>query len=170
VTLALRPFEPRDDRELISWFPDPDDLRRFAGPSLSWPLDRAQLRAVRNAANLVPFSAYIPPVREPACGHVELVVLAEQGVVRLARVGLAPRVRGRGLGRELLTLAFEESRARGAREIELFVFEDNVPARRLYASFGFERVGVDPTDASSLRMRVALPSPRDVAAGGDRRV
>ncbi len=157
MPLALRPFEPRDDRELISWFTTAGDLRRFAGSSLRWPLSERQLQAVRDGPNLSAFSAYLPPTPYPTCGHIELVQLAERGVVRFARVGLAPRVRGQGHGRELITLALAEARSWDARHIDLFVFEDNEPARRLYASFGFRQIGVDPTDPTSLRMSLALP-------------
>ena len=155
MPLALRPFEPRDDAEVISWFHTADDLRRFAGSSLRWPLDSRQLQAVRDGANLTPYSAYEPPHPYPPCGHIEVVRLAEPRVVRLARVGLAPEVRGRGLGRELVALALAEARRQRARHVDLFVFEDNEPARRLYASFGFRQIGVDPTDATSLRMSLA---------------
>jgi GNAT superfamily N-acetyltransferase len=156
VSLALRPFEPRDDREVIGWFATAEELRRFAGSSLQWPLNERQLQAVREGPNLSPFSAYLTPAPHPPCGHIELVRLSEPGVVRFARVALAPRVRGRGLGRELITLALQQARQWGARHIDLFVFEDNEPARRLYASFGFHQIGVDPTDPTSLRMSLAL--------------
>jgi len=156
VPLELRPFEPRDDREVISWFTGADELRRFAGSSLRWPLDSRQLQAVRDGSNLSAFSAYLPPEPFPACGHIEVVRLPEPGVVRLARVGLAPRARGQGLGRELVALALTEARRWRARHVDLFVFEDNEPARRLYESFGFRQIGVDPTDATSLRMNLKL--------------
>ena len=157
MQLALRPFEPRDDPELIGWFSTAEELRRFAGSSLRWPLDERQLRAVRDGANLTPFSAYLAPDAYPTCGHIELVRLSEPHVMRIARVGLAPRVRGLGLGRELVTLALAQARRWGARQIDLFVFEDNEPARRLYESFGFRQIGVDPTDVTSMRMSVTLP-------------
>ncbi len=157
MPLALRPFEPRDDRELISWFTSAEELRRFAGSSLRWPLNERQLQAVRDGPNLSAFSAYLAPAPYPPCGHIELVRLAEVGVVRFARVGLAPRARGRGLGRELMTLALAEATRWNARHVDLFVFEDNEPAWRLYASFGFRQIGVDPTDPTSLRMSLALP-------------
>ncbi len=156
MPLALRPFEPRDDRELIGWFASAAELKRFAGSSLRWPLDERQLQAVRDGPNLAAFSAYLPPSPYPTCGHVEVVRLAERGVVRLARVGLAPHVRGHGHGRELIALALEEARRWRARHVDLFVFEDNEPARRLYDSFGFRQIGVDPTDPTSLRMSLTL--------------
>jgi ribosomal protein S18 acetylase RimI-like enzyme len=157
VLLALRPFEPRDDGEVISWFETADELRRFAGSSLRWPLDARQLQAVRDGPNLSAFSAYLPPERFPALGHIEVVRLPEPGVVRIARVGLAPQVRGQGLGRELVSLALNEARRWRAHHVDLFVFEDNEPARRLYDSFGFRQIGVDPTDPTSLRMNLKLP-------------
>jgi ribosomal protein S18 acetylase RimI-like enzyme len=160
MVLTLRPFDSRDDEELISWFTNAEELRRFAGASLRWPLDERQLKIVRDASNLTAYSAYDPPHTHPPCGHIELVRLAEPGVIRFARVGLAPRVRGLGLGRELMLLALAKARRWDATSIDLFVFEDNEPARRLYASFGFRQVGVDPTDPTSLRMGLVL-EPRD---------
>jgi len=151
VPLALRQFESRDDRELISWFANAAELRRFAGSSLRWPLDQHQLQAVRDGPNLSPYSAFLMPTPDPPCGHIEIVRLAEPGAMRLAR-----EVRGQGLGRELVSLALAQARDWGARHVDLFVFEDNVPARRLYASFGFRQIGVDPTDSTSLRMNLTL--------------
>lgn len=45
--------------------------------------------------------------------------------------------RGRGLGRVLLGFAIERAREAGARSVMLKVFDDNLPARALYESFGF---------------------------------
>jgi len=156
VSLALRPFEARDDGELISWFTSAEELRRFAGSSLRWPLDERQLQAVRNGPNLSPFTAYQPPDPDPPLGHIELVRLPEPGAMRFARVALAPGLRGRGLGRELIALAIDQARRWEARHVDLFVFEDNEPALRLYRSFGFRQIGVDPTDSTSLRMNLIL--------------
>lgn len=45
--------------------------------------------------------------------------------------------RGRGLGHALLGFAIERARAAGAPSVMLKVFDDNLPARALYESFGF---------------------------------
>jgi mycothiol synthase len=52
-------------------------------------------------------------------------------------IGVAPAAQGTGLGRELLTAGLEHLRSRGVREVVLYVEADNVPAVRLYRSFGF---------------------------------
>lgn len=45
--------------------------------------------------------------------------------------------RGSGLGRVIMDHGIRVARARGAHEMMLKVFEQNVAARRLYESFGF---------------------------------
>jgi diamine N-acetyltransferase len=51
---------------------------------------------------------------------------------------------GAGLAAELMEWVQAEARARGAREVQLSVFTDNVRARRFYERFGFEYVGRYP--------------------------
>ncbi len=48
---------------------------------------------------------------------------------------------GTGVARTLMDWVVEEARARGAEQIFLSVFVDNVRAQRFYARYGFERVG-----------------------------
>lgn len=45
--------------------------------------------------------------------------------------------RGRGLGHVLLGFAIDRARDAGAPSVMLKVFDDNLPARALYESFGF---------------------------------
>jgi ribosomal protein S18 acetylase RimI-like enzyme len=61
----------------------------------------------------------------------------DQQVVELVYVGLGPALRGRGVGRGLLALA---CRSLKADAITCAVDEDNAPALRLYAAFGFEHI------------------------------
>jgi RimJ/RimL family protein N-acetyltransferase len=57
-------------------------------------------------------------------------------------MGVHPEYRGQGVGRRLIAAALEKARRRGLERIELDVFADNVPARRLYESVGFTVEGV----------------------------
>lgn len=67
-----------------------------------------------------------------------IVLVARRGwTSRIAAMGVAPDLRGQGLGRRLLTEAVEEARARGDRTVLLEVIEQNTPAVQLYTSFGF---------------------------------
>jgi GNAT superfamily N-acetyltransferase len=62
----------------------------------------------------------------------------------LAELYVVPRWRGRGLGRALLEAAIELARAEGADRIELGTGEDDVAARALYESLGFDNSGGRP--------------------------
>ena len=52
-------------------------------------------------------------------------------------LAVVPAWRGRGVGRALLEAVEAEGRRRGCCKLTLEVQEDNQPARRLYARFGF---------------------------------
>jgi ribosomal protein S18 acetylase RimI-like enzyme len=56
---------------------------------------------------------------------------------KIHAVYVAPELRGRGLGVELLTYVFERLRERGADDVSLKVDETNEPAVRLYRKYGF---------------------------------
>lgn len=55
-------------------------------------------------------------------------------------IAVVPGARGRGIGRALLDALIDEAARAGVPALSLSVEEDN-PARRLYESCGFERVG-----------------------------
>jgi GNAT superfamily N-acetyltransferase len=70
------------------------------------------------------------------------VALRELGgdAVELKRMYLRPDQRGRGLGKNLLTLALDWARTRDVRVIRLDTSERMIAAQRLYEAYGFERV------------------------------
>jgi diamine N-acetyltransferase len=59
----------------------------------------------------------------------------------LRRLYVDTHLRGRGIGRELLSAALAHPRLAAAPRVFLTVWEQNVAALRLYESFGFQRVG-----------------------------
>ncbi len=56
----------------------------------------------------------------------------------LEELYVVPERRGHGLGRALLEAAMDTARERGAAHIDLGTSEDDVAARALYESFGFD--------------------------------
>lgn len=138
--LALRPFAAADDEELLAWFGSPHELRLFAGDSLRWPVGADQLERIRADRTV---SAWTATLGDEVAGHVELTWLAEAGWARLARVALAPRRRGQGLGPTLVAAAVAQARAAGMKGVDLRVYADNAPARRTYAAVGFVDIGAD---------------------------
>jgi ribosomal protein S18 acetylase RimI-like enzyme len=75
--------------------------------------------------------------------------------MHLYRMWVTPECRGRGLGHSMRERAIASARTIDARRIELGVTSGHVPARRLYASLGFEPFGEleQPRRESALRVQ-----------------
>jgi mycothiol synthase len=56
-------------------------------------------------------------------------------------IGAVPEARGKGLGREMLLASLDYLLGRGAKAIELTVYQDNTPAVELYKATGFKPTG-----------------------------
>lgn len=66
---------------------------------------------------------------------------ADESVVNLFQVWVAPGSRGHGVGAALLREAIRWARARGARAVQLSVTSGDTPAVRLYVREGFRDLG-----------------------------
>ena len=62
-------------------------------------------------------------------------------VPELISMWVDPRVRGTGLGRQLVAAIVDWARRRGARALQLWVTEGNKAAVALYEQSGFQRTG-----------------------------
>jgi ribosomal protein S18 acetylase RimI-like enzyme len=74
----------------------------------------------------------------------------------LAELYVVPALRGRGLGRALMSTALEVARERGADHMDLGTGEDDVAARALYESLGFSNREGGPGGPLSLYYERAL--------------
>jgi GNAT superfamily N-acetyltransferase len=61
------------------------------------------------------------------------------GVMELAKLGVAPEARGRGVGRRLVEACIEWAKARGVRQLVLASNSQLGAAIQLYRSLGFEQ-------------------------------
>jgi ribosomal protein S18 acetylase RimI-like enzyme len=152
--LWLRPFVPRDYDEVTSWFTDAGQLRFFAGPRLRWPLDAPQWDALRADPALATWTAVFEDVLTPV-GHGELFE-ESHSVVRLARIAVAPDIRGRGIGRTLVTALVQKARDNEYEIAGLHVHKDNATAIRGYRSVGFVSVGPAVDRVDTIRMELNL--------------
>jgi len=77
--------------------------------------------------------------------HAGSIALTNEGdgLAMLRWVTLDPELRGRGLGRRLISEAIEAARARGYSMVALETFSDLRAAAQIYRSFGFEIVWED---------------------------
>ena len=143
-----------------------------------WTIRRAELRDADGLgrcldAAYVPYRgriADLPPMSENCAEEIaqHLVWVAEAGgrivgalvlmpgddFMRLANVAVHPDLRGKGLGRRLLTLAETEARDRGFAELRLTTHADMPENLELYARNGWRRTG---REGNKIRMRKALP-------------
>lgn len=67
-------------------------------------------------------------------------IVAPEG--EIYRIAVKESERGRGVGYRLLSYATKTERGRGLEALFLEVREENVPARRLYSSFGFREISM----------------------------
>jgi ribosomal protein S18 acetylase RimI-like enzyme len=104
------------------------------------------------------------PDGRPTDGHLVMEVIADAEVCGHVWIGpraigdiehwwvwdieIAEAFRGRGIGRRVMGMAEDRARQRGAAEIGLSVFADNVAARHLYDDLGYRE--------ASLRLRKVL--------------
>lgn len=89
-----------------------------------------------------PFSCYVlalgPEGEALAYGGIKVVADAAD----IMTLGVVKAARGQGLGRFLLRELITVARHRGAEAIFLEVRRSNLAARTLYASAGFEEIGI----------------------------
>jgi ribosomal protein S18 acetylase RimI-like enzyme len=151
--LSLRPFVEADEDEVTSWFADAGELRFFAGRGLTWPLDPEQWRRIRNDPSVSAWTAVLGDDPIPV-GHGELIA-ESTSTVRLARLAVTPRRRGRGVGHDVVANLIAKSRAGGHTLVILDVHRDNVVAIRGYRGLGFVSTGT-PLAHGNVRMELAL--------------
>ena len=86
------------------------------------------------------FAHYIVAlVQGRVVGYAGIWVLLDEA--HLTSIAVHPEWRGRGLGRALMGEMLALARSLGVRAMTLEVRPSNLPARRLYASLGFEERG-----------------------------
>ena len=79
------------------------------------------------------------------------LVRHKSGALELSKMAVAPKYRGRGIGRRLLEAAVDKSGNMGAAVLYLRTSERLSTANRLYESFGFRRVAENPFDPNGYR-------------------
>jgi ribosomal protein S18 acetylase RimI-like enzyme len=93
---------------------------------------------------------------------VGVVIYSRQGKTQnwyISTVGVLPGFRRRGIARRLVTRALEDIRTRRGERTTLGVIEENLPARSLYESLGFEAYAGTSAYHLLPEDRVKLPAP-----------
>lgn len=151
--LRLRPYKKCDADAVVSWF-GTEDERTFrmwcADRYAHYPITAEELNAYY-AAYEQSDSFYIMTAFDESgvVGHMIMRFTdAKKRILHYGFVAVDCEKRGRGLGREMLTLAtWYAFELLGAERITLGVYDKNLHARRCYASLGF--VDGDPANNES---------------------
>ncbi len=126
-----------DAAVIATWVHTPEEVVEFAGPQMPYPMNGADLMSSRHQGYEV-FSFF---VNEELVGTTS-VRLPDSTTARIARVLLNPILRGRGLGRKIVSATIDYCQNTYAVEkLELGVYLHNIPARKLYESLGFIDTG-----------------------------
>ncbi|NTW86103.1 MAG: GNAT family N-acetyltransferase [Holophagaceae bacterium] len=151
---ALRPARLDDLETILGWVWTPELLKRWGGPALTFP-PRAE--ATWSEMEATPENAFA--LINPAGQLVGFGQALPRGAsAHLARIIVAPGLRGQGVGRilcrRLILTALDLHRP---REITLQVYPDNTAALSLYRSLGFVPI---PDDSSGDSLKLGLrPGP-----------
>ena len=144
----LRPARMEDLQTVLTWIGSPEAMRLWGGAALVFPGSPEAIWAAiggedRNAHALVGRAGELAGFGQ---------ILFREPNVHLARIIVAPEVRGQGLGRvlcrELMRAALKRHHPQA---FTLNVYPTNTPALALYRSLGFEALPCAP-GSDSMRM------------------
>ncbi|MBQ8961774.1 MAG: GNAT family N-acetyltransferase [Ruminococcus sp.] len=126
-------------------------LYRCAAKAEGCTWDEGYPNAQTVAEDLAAESLYVLDMEGKPAGCVSVVPENEldgldcwqvtESCCEIARVAIDRQLQGRGLSKELLRLLFAELSRQGLRSVHILVAEQNLIARRTYASLGFEFYG-----------------------------
>ncbi len=132
---ALVPFEDAHGEPILRWVQSREELEAWTSRT-DFPLDAAVFRAWHADRDVRPYTLLVDGALG---GYGEVWEDREEGEAELARIIVAARLRGRGIGRRLVGLLARDAVSRGVDEVWLRVFEWNAPAIACYRSAGFAR-------------------------------
>lgn len=133
--VRLQPFDAAQLAELMSWFPDEGACRIWGGPGFRFPFTPATFRQDAKLDTLSTWALVDDDGGLAGFGQYYLRL----GRCHLGRLAIAPAMRGRGIGSELVhELCRRGAAGLGVDSFSLFVMPGNERALRLYARLGFQ--------------------------------
>lgn len=123
-----------DFRTLLSWFSTQQELTLWGGPGLPYPMDADQFQALVETPES--HSRVLKGDDDELLAFGQFSI--RSGRHHFGRLAVSPAIRGRGLGKALISHLLDESRqVQLAKGASLFVYQDNLPAIRCYSAMGF---------------------------------
>lgn len=143
--ISLIPFREEHFPLLMGWFHNQQEVTQWAGSGPTYPVTPSQLAAMLQETEMSPPRRYCWMAvsdEHEVVGHAQLAIDCNDGVARLARIAIAPQLRGTGKASVMLTLVLTEAFGHPQIErVELNVFSWNEAAIRAYMRLGFSHEG-----------------------------
>ncbi len=135
-SLSLTTARSTDIDALMRWFTDEASTANWGGPQFRYPFTRKSFHEDCHWHDMATFV-----LRDATGLMVGFGQLYERSSrIHLARIGVSPEHRGRGIGRVLVKALLDEGpRIFELPEYSLFVRKDNPVACKLYSGMGFIR-------------------------------
>lgn len=143
--LRLRPFRKSDAKEIITWIRDEEAFYKWSAGRLgTFPL--SEQRFLAENAGKEEDDRYFPFTAFDENGLAGFFIMRIPGEsdrdLRMGFIIVNPKIRGKGYGKKMLTLAFKYAfEIYGAERVSLGVFENNPAAYHCYQSVGLRESG-----------------------------
>ena len=152
MKLRLRPCKREDGRELMKWFSDERQMRMWCRDGITFPLTDGQMDAyyaeLDQDSRAWGFTA-LDESGKPVGSFKMAAADYEADSVHMGYIVLAPEVRGRGVGQQMVAMAAAYAvDFLGMKRITLKVFDCNPGAKRCYEKAGFREEEYRPEEFS----------------------
>jgi ribosomal protein S18 acetylase RimI-like enzyme len=114
---------------------------------------------VERCAKGIDMSAFLAEDSSGVCGFVRADATDRRippGTVLVSQLWVAPRQRGQGLGRELMSAVTKWAEERQAARISLGVSESNLQVQKFYERLGYADIGIRVPFPSNPTMQVVV--------------
>lgn len=150
--MILRDFVPSDAEKIVEWIECEREFYYWSADHYGhYPIVPDEIVAnYKRSAEKTFFKPMIVQAEDLAVGHFILrTPLSDRAVIRIGFVIVDKTMRGKGVGKELITEAVRYAKdVLCAKEVNLGVFEQNLSAINCYKKAGFEIVGTDDETSS----------------------
>ncbi len=130
--ISFRPMQLSDVEEVhameVSIFPSP------------WSVESFRFEVQKDQYSKPWVAYYRDGQGDHIIGYIVPWIIVDE--IHIANIAVQADFRERGIGKQLLLGAINRARKNGASSASLEVRSSNVPAQKLYQSFGFEIVGL----------------------------